>query len=171
MGIFLSATHESEKHSEEDFKIFASWQKILSVYRKKPYMIFDDLALTKFSKPHFTGFSGVILTKSTALCPHWGYQFTDGMLLRVWRKCSCFWHDPQLVVSYTTYFQQSPEHPFAKCHRLAEFPKFLVPVSWHSIFCRSVSGIICPMHSICWKINYWNVHQQTNNLLVGCVYY
>ena len=55
----------------------------LSVYRKKSYMIFDDLALTKFLKPHFTGFSGVILTKSTALCPHWGYQFTDRMLLRV----------------------------------------------------------------------------------------
>lgn len=41
----------------------------LFVYIKKSYIIFDDLALTRLLKPYFTGFSGVISTKSTALWP------------------------------------------------------------------------------------------------------
>ena len=59
MGIFLSATHESEKHSEEDFKIFASWQKFYLCIEKNLTWYLTILLSQNFQNPTLPVFLGL----------------------------------------------------------------------------------------------------------------
>ena len=96
-------------------------------------------------------------------------------------ECNCFSPDLKPTSLYVTHFQHSLDYTFWNCRWRAIIRKDfgtcfseiylqVVTVSWQDIYYKWISGIICPIHSICWEVSYCHTHLQILlNLLIGCI--